>query len=315
MKTSFALYSFIYQPLKLYLDNPNFRLIYFSLEISAETLLAKLLSLHIYETYNREISYKKLLSRTKLSRLTEEDYQIVLESKVWVEKVEKILYIYDKALTSDGFYAVTKSFAESHGEFINVDEREERYIAQNPDLFVLGIIDHVSLIKSKAGQTKKDAIDTVCSEAIYFRNKCDYSFVLLQQLNRTSGSMDRRKAELQEIELQDLKDTAGPSEAADVVLAIFFPHREKMSTYRKYKIGQGFREAFRSLITLKNRYGECDQIIAINFFGSIGLFKELAEPEYFNTVIDYAPYIHLFPPIPTIMVENKDESISDNFYI
>lgn len=315
MKTSFALYSFIYQPLKLYLDNPNFKLIYFSLEISAETLLAKLLSLHIYETYNREISYKKLISRTNLSRLNVEETKIVMQCRDWVEKVEKSIYIYDKALTSDGFYAVTKGFAELHGEFVTIDDREETYTSNNSELFVLAVIDHVSLIRAKAGQTKKDAIDTVCSEAIYFRNKCDYSFILLQQLNRTSGSMDRRKAELQEMELQDLKDTAGPSEAADVVLGIFFPHREKMSTYRKYKIGQGFREAFRSLITLKNRYGECDQIIAVNFFGSIGLFKELPDPDFFNSVIDYSPYIHLFPPIPTIMESDDKETITDNFFI
>lgn len=43
-KTSFALYSYIYRPLK---DNPykNLKYIYFSLEMSAEALLAKLLGL------------------------------------------------------------------------------------------------------------------------------------------------------------------------------------------------------------------------------------------------------------------------------
>jgi len=181
----------------------------------------------------------------------------------FVFELHDIIFIHDKALTSDGFYAVLKSFAERNGSFEDIDEYEQKYIPNNPELFVLAVLDHVSLIRPKAGQQVKQAIDVVCSEAIYFRNKCEYSFVLLQQINRTSGSMDRRKAELQEIELQDLKDTAGPSEAADVVLALFFPHRDKMSVYRKYKIAKGFRDAFRSIITLKNRYGECDQIILI----------------------------------------------------
>lgn len=311
-KTSFALRAFIYAPLMQNINNPNFRLIFFSLEISAETLLAKLLSLYLYETYNKEISYKKLLSRTKDTKLTANDYQTILLCKPWVNKVESIIFIYDKALTCDGFYAVMKSFAETHGTFEDIDEYETKYIQANPDLFVLAVLDHVSLIRAKAGQQVKQAIDIVCSEAIYFRNKCLYSFVFLQQINRTSGSMDRRKAELQEIELQDLKDSAGPSEAADVVLALFFPHRDKMSVYRKYKIAKGFRDAFRSIITLKNRYGECDQIVPVNFFGSIGLFKELQEPEFYDSVMNYNPYIYLFPPVPTAQVDLEDNSI-DNY--
>lgn len=297
-KTSIASYAFVYQPLLQNLNNPNFKLIFFSLEISAETLLAKLLSLYIYDTFNIEISYKKLMSRTTKNRLKEDEFEIVKKCIPWLNSVEKVLYIHDKTLNSDTFYAVLKGFAESQGKFIDINERETIYKPNNSDLFTLVLLDHVSLIKTKGLQNVKQAIDLVCSEAIYFRNKCEFSFVLLQQINRTSGSMDRRKAELQEIELQDLKDSAGPSEAADVVLALFFPHRDKMSIYRKYKIGNGFRDAFRSVITLKNRYGECDQIVPLNFFGSIGLFKELQEPEFYNTVQDYSPYIHLFPPTP-----------------
>jgi len=313
-KTSFSLSAFIYKPLQANIDNPNFKMIFFSLEISAETLLAKLLSLYIYDTFNKEISYKRLLSRTNNTRLNEEEYNMVLASIPWLNKVEAIIFIYDKALTSDGFYAVMKGFAERNGSFEDIDDYEQKYIPDNPELFVLAVLDHVSLIRTKAGQQVKQAIDIVCSEAIYFRNKCEYSFVLLQQINRTSGSMDRRKAELQEIELQDLKDTAGPSEAADVVLALFFPHRDKMSVYRKYKIAKGFRDAFRSIITLKNRYGECDQIAPVNFFGSIGLFRELQEPEFYDSIVDYGPYIHLFPPIPTEPDTILNNSV-DNYFI
>lgn len=60
-KSSYALYSYIYRPLK---DNPdvNMLIIYFSLEMSGKKLLAKLLSLYIYEEYNAIIPYKDLMS-------------------------------------------------------------------------------------------------------------------------------------------------------------------------------------------------------------------------------------------------------------
>lgn len=315
-KTSFVLYSFLYQPLKVHLDTGNFKIIYFSLEMSGEILMAKLLSLYIYDTFNREISYKKLISRTKKTRLTEEENEIVAQCVPWLRKVEQCLIIYDKALTCDGVYAFLKSFADNNGSFEETPNGLI-YKANNPNLTVMSILDHVALLKRKNGQSTKDAIDSTCSELIYFRNKCGFSSCILQQLNRTSESMDRRKAEMQETELQDLKDSAGPSEAADVVVSIFFPHRSKLTTYRGYRISKGFQEAFRSIIVLKNRYGETDFVIPLNFFGSIGMFRELDTPDNYDNVTDYEPYIHLFPLIKinnNLLDQLNSPEEGENFY-
>jgi replicative DNA helicase len=45
-KTSFALHSFIYKPIMENIDNPDFHIIYFSLEMTAEQLLGKILSIY-----------------------------------------------------------------------------------------------------------------------------------------------------------------------------------------------------------------------------------------------------------------------------
>lgn len=60
-KSSYVLYGHIYRLLK---DNPTkpINLIYYSLEMGAEVLLAKLLGLYIYEEYGQIIEYSKLLS-------------------------------------------------------------------------------------------------------------------------------------------------------------------------------------------------------------------------------------------------------------
>jgi replicative DNA helicase len=60
-KSALALYSYIYRPLKDYPDK-NIKLCYFSLELSAELLLAKLLCLYIFEEYGRIIPYTDLMS-------------------------------------------------------------------------------------------------------------------------------------------------------------------------------------------------------------------------------------------------------------
>ena len=48
--------------------------------------------------------------------------------------------------------------------------------------------------------------------------------------------MDRRKADLSEPGLNDLRDSSGPAQDSDVVMQLFFPFREKLATYRGYKI-------------------------------------------------------------------------------
>jgi replicative DNA helicase len=60
-KSALALYSYIYRPLRDYPEK-DIRLCYFSLELSAELLLAKLLCMYIYEEYNIIIPYTNLMS-------------------------------------------------------------------------------------------------------------------------------------------------------------------------------------------------------------------------------------------------------------
>lgn len=94
----------------------------------------------------------------------------------------------------------------------------------------------------------------------------------LMQQNRESASMERRKADLNEPTLNDLKDSGSPSEDADVVIQLFYPYREKLSTYRDYVIlgEEGLKDSFRSAIITKNRYGIANRVIGLGFYGSVG---------------------------------------------
>jgi hypothetical protein len=77
-KSSVVIYSQIYRILKDYPDSPVLQ-IYFSLEMSASVLLAKLLSLYLYEEYQLDIAYMDLMSiRTPLN---DDLYSKVLEAK------------------------------------------------------------------------------------------------------------------------------------------------------------------------------------------------------------------------------------------
>ena len=63
-KSSLVLFSQIYQPFQQYYHDKNIdvHFLIYSFEMSSEVLLAKLLSLYLYDTYNRILSYVYLLS-------------------------------------------------------------------------------------------------------------------------------------------------------------------------------------------------------------------------------------------------------------
>jgi hypothetical protein len=61
------------------IKDKDIKLIYYSLELSAELLLAKLMCLYIYEEFGRTISYTDLMSWQEI--LSDEDYECVKASK------------------------------------------------------------------------------------------------------------------------------------------------------------------------------------------------------------------------------------------
>lgn len=288
-KTTLALYSYVYKPIIENMHNNKYKVIYFSLEMTAEILLAKILSLHIFDTHGIELSYKQIVSRQ--DTLSPENFAIVESCIPWLQQFSKHLMIYDKPVNAAGIYAILSKYAEHHGKFEET-EKSKIYTPNVADETVSVVIDHLGLITISPGKSKKDEMDLASKYLIRFRNMCSYSPLVLLQLNRTSSSMDRRKAELNEIELSDIKDTGGPSEDAEVVLAIFFPWREKLSMYKDYKI-KYLKDRFRAIQILKSRLGEADKSIAINFFGSIGLWQELPAAEEMKTLLEeeYEPYL------------------------
>ena len=307
-KTALSLY-ILYRCL---IDNPNRKILiqYFSLEMSANKLLGKLLGLYIYEHFGVVLSYKKLMSWEE--KLSDEYYEYVLKAKSWLESISKKFIIYDKSLNRDSFYHEMMDLLEDYGEFVEIDSgRRKIYVQNDPDLLILGIVDHLALCSPKPGETKKSEMDAISAYAVNLRERCDMSWFILQQANRGTTDMDRRKAELYEPSRQDLKDTECTYNDADVCIGIFNPVKLKLKTTRHYQIINdppvdgfgGLRDRFRGLCLIKNREGDPDKYIPMNFFGEIGYWKQLPKGE---EITDYTPYLSLTTDKEEI---KKDEAI------
>ncbi|MGM9533168.1 DnaB-like helicase C-terminal domain-containing protein, partial [Intestinibacter sp.] len=185
-KTSFALYAYVYRPIMAHLDDNDFKVLYFSLEMGEVALYIKLLSIYIFETYGVQLSFKKILSREKEYVLSEEHYGLIKECMPWIDKVSKKLEIFDKKVTPNKVYAILKNRLESMGTF-SESETRLTYTPNNPNLIYNVVIDHIGLVGGKPD------IDLLSSYLVFLRDKCGISPVVIQQANREQGNIERFK--------------------------------------------------------------------------------------------------------------------------
>lgn len=87
----------------------------------------------------------------------------------------------------------------------------------------------------------------------------------------------------------------------NVMIAIYNPFRDGLKTYHKYNI-EALESSFRSIMILKNRFGDCDAEVGCNFFGGINYFKELPKPD---EIYDY--YRYTDPNYLLMKTEDKKE--------
>lgn len=303
-KTTMALYSYVYRPLVAHLGDMKHRIVYYSLEMTAEILLAKLLSLHLYEEFGKEMSYKRIISKQDILSLEERD---LIESCIpWMEAILKQLTIIDKATSADSLYASMMEYAEAHGEFDHSDPHRTVYKPNLQDELVQIVIDHLGLLKRVKNRNKKEEMDLASNYLMTQRNLCGYSPLVLLQLNRSASSMDRRGANMQEIELGDIKDSGGPSEDAEVILAIFHPWREKLGKSKNFNI-RILQDKYRAIQVLKNRLGEADKSVSVNFFGSIGFWREFPiKGDEFNMLSETEMQQYLQLTADTAKVEEEN---------
>lgn len=306
-KTAFVLYM-MYKILRSNTKEKPTYFLYFSLEIGAEVLLTKLMGLYCAEEFGIYLTTNDILSFEHT--LDDYSYECLKSAKKWLESIQEYLTILDSGLSARILYKEIIDFVEQHGHYEEIDGKK-RFIQDNPQQKIIGLIDHLSLIRPEEGRKLKEEMDLASSYMVTIKRKFFVSWFVLMQQNRESSSMDRRKADLSEPGLSDLKDTGSPAQDADVVLQLFFPFREKLSTYRDYKIlgDHGMKQYFRSVIISKNRYGIANNVIGMAFYGSVGWFKELKPGK---DITDFRQYCDESTNIPYKNKQKEDLDIKDS---
>lgn len=284
-KSSFMLYSYVYKPIMDHLDDNKYKISLFSLEMTADKIMAKLLSTYIFEKYNKRLSLKQLLSVQKGFILNDDCYNIVKECIPWMQKVEKLLTIYDKSATANSIYSSLMKELEKDGRFEETDKRKI-YIPNNPELVHVVIIDHIARVFTSQGNTLKQEMDLTSKYLYSLKNRCGISPIVIQQMNRNIQDMSRRRESMVIPLTSDLKDTNSTIEDAEIVLAIFSPNKAKLTSHRGYDIKE-LKDKFRSIFVLKSRYGESDVEDPVYYDGKCNIWIEMPAS---NEIYDYGRF-------------------------
>lgn len=93
------------------------------------------------------------------------------------------------------------------------------------------------------------------------------------------------------------------------MIAIYNPFRDGLKTYHDYNI-EILKGCFRSIMVLKNRFGDCDVEVGCNFFGGINYFNEIPRPD---EIYDYHKYLDPnYLLNDSINEDNTTEKIDEN---
>lgn len=264
------------------------KVFYALLEEKAENITGKFICYLLYVLSDKKIridikTFKsvdedRILSPEILELLGTLDYQSILR---FFE--EHVIFIPDRNPT--GVYHTLEKYAEANGTIhrkrVEGYEKEifDYYEPNDPDEYVLCIIDHISLISCERSMDLRNSIKKLSEYLKIVRNKYNYIPVVVQQQNSESLSLEAFKANKIRPTQKGLADSQDPGKDCDVMLGITSPFSWELKEYLKYDITK-LRGYCKFLEIVLGRDGESNAILGMYFDGATGFYAPL--PKYDN---------------------------------
>lgn len=264
------------------------KVFYALLEEKAENITGKFICYLLYILSDKKIridikTFKsvdedRILSPEILELLGTLEYQFILK---FFE--EHVVFIPDRNPT--GVYHTLEKYAEANGTIhrkkVEGYEKEifDYYEPNDPDEYVLCIIDHISLISCERSMDLRNSIKKLSEYLKIVRNKYNYIPVVVQQQNSESLSLEAFKANKIRPTQKGLADSQDPGKDCDVMLGITSPFSWELKEYLKYDITK-LRGYCKFLEIVLGRDGESNAILGMYFDGATGYYAPL--PKYDN---------------------------------
>ena len=293
-KTQIADYMFVYQAVRFVMENETnikVKIFDFNLEMSRESKLRQAIVHRLYLKTGIVLSIRELNSVYHDRILPDNILRFIESDRDWFEKFESMVEFIDDIRNPFGIYAHIRAFFEKSGTTVyktvdftdnatgKIEQKKivDNYIPNDPNLYVIIIVDNINLLLPEKGGTLFDAIGRLSSDyMVRARNRWKAIPVMIQQQALTKEGNESVKMSRTEPSSDGLADNKVTSKDCDTMLTIYSPFRNKIM---RYPPGDGYdivklRDSYRRVAVELDRYGTtCETSLYFN--GAVNYFKEL----------------------------------------
>lgn len=299
MKTQITDWLFLYNTVAQIVDGGlsiRLKIFYFSLEMSKEEKMLSAFSNILYIKEGLRVNPTDLKSTRATKILSAEVLDIIAKYQPYFDKIEEIVEFVDDIRNPTGIYKFVREYAHGHGKQYTkivdfVDNRtgeitkkeiDDYYVADDPEEYVMVLIDHIGLISTETINGKKlslheSIVELSSNYLIRLRNKYNYIPIVIQQQASAQESVENMKHNRLKPTLDGLGDCKLTQRDANVILGLFSPMRHDIKTYMGYDV-TFFKDNIRFLEILGGREGGGGTVCPLFFDGAVNYFKELPLP-------------------------------------
>jgi hypothetical protein len=303
-KSKLAQFLFVYNPytfVTTHKTDITLKVIYNSLEVSKEEIIAQYLSYRLYVDHKIIIAPDKLRSNFQNYILSNSLMELINTYDDEMARFESMVLINDVSKNPFGIYNRVRQYAYDNGVHLdkkgvkidkadllsnNTEVRDkaifsiDSYKPNNPNEYVIIITDHLSLLHSEKGGGLWDTMGYFSSKyCLHMRDRWSYHIVNVQQQASDQEKQqftfkgDSVIAKLRPT-TDGLADNKTTQRDVDLMFGLFAPHRYKIPRYEGYdidKLGDNYRE----FMVMLNRSGTGFINSDLYFNGACNYFKTL----------------------------------------
>ena len=289
-KTKLADALFVFNTVKQIIDDNldiRLKIFYFSLELSKEEKMLSCFANILYIKEGLRIAPTDLKSTHAKKVLSSEVLEIISKYQKYFDKIEEIVEFIDSVRHATGIYDLVRKYAVANGTIYHRDivingeitQVEDRYEPNDPEEYVMIIIDHIGLIQpQKLNGTQlslHESISLLSSDyLIKLRNRFNYIPVVVIQQAIAGENIEHKKAGALRPSVANLGDNKLIARDCNMMIGIFSPFKHEIPEYMGYDVTK-FKDNIRFMEIIISRDGGAGTICPLYFDGAVTYFKEV----------------------------------------
>lgn len=320
-KTQLFSFLFLYTALDYAYKHPDrirLKVFYYPLEEDEQSIVLRYMSYLLFTLSNKNIRISPAdLESTNEENILPEDILALLESEEYQKRFaffEKTIEFMESSNPS-GVWFDLNAYAEAHGKSIYVEEeyqnrdtgemkkrkKFDHYEPDDPDEYVLIIVDHVSLLSQERGMSLRETINKISEYMVQLRNKFGYTPIIVQQQSTETANLEAFKANKIHPTTVGLSDSKYTARDCNTMLGIVNPFKFDIPTWLKYDI-EKFQDSIRFLEVVIQRGGVSKGVAPLYFDGATCFFNELPYAHEQSKLKVYYDYLNRIRQTPVLVV-------------